>query len=113
MRQFAHDDIKPFSEEGTKKEQIAAMFNQIAGKYDFMNRFLSAGIDRSWRKKAIKEFIKDHPQHLLDVATGTADMAIMAAKIIVPKKITGIDISEGMLAIGRKKIIAEQLKTDI
>ena len=59
MTQFAHDSIKPFSQEGKKKDQVADMFDQIAGKYDFMNRFLSAGIDKSWRKKAIKELMKE------------------------------------------------------
>jgi demethylmenaquinone methyltransferase / 2-methoxy-6-polyprenyl-1,4-benzoquinol methylase len=113
MAQFAHDSIKPFSHEGKKKDQVADMFNQIAGKYDFMNRFLSAGIDKSWRKKAIKQLMKDKPQHVLDVATGTGDMALMAAKIMRPEKIIGIDISEGMLEIGRKKVLAAQLKTNI
>lgn len=113
MTQFAHDSIKPFSQEGKKKDQVADMFNQIAGKYDFMNRFLSAGIDRSWRKKAINELMNDKPQNVLDVATGTGDMALMAAKMMVPEKITGIDISEGMLEIGRKKVLAAQLKTNI
>ncbi len=89
------------------------MFDRIAGRYDFMNRFLSAGIDVSWRKKAISLFKEDKPQHLLDVATGTADMAIRAAKMLHPQKITGIDISPGMLAVGRKKISAESLGTNI
>ena len=113
MTEFAHDNIKPFSGEGKKKDQVADMFNQIAGKYDFMNRFLSAGIDKSWRKKAIKELMKDKPQHMLDVATGTGDMALTAAKMMMPEKVTGIDISEGMLEIGRKKVLAAQLKTNI
>lgn len=86
------------------------MFDAIAPRYDFMNRFLSAGIDVSWRRKAIKLFKQDNPQHLLDVATGTADMAIMAARLLQPQKITGIDISEGMLEIGRKKIDKEGLE---
>lgn len=89
------------------------MFDRIAGRYDFMNRFLSAGIDQCWRKKAISFFAGDKPQHLLDVATGTGDMAIRAAKQLRPKKITGIDISPGMLAIGRKKVAAEKLQTEI
>jgi demethylmenaquinone methyltransferase / 2-methoxy-6-polyprenyl-1,4-benzoquinol methylase len=113
MTQFAHDSIKPFSQEGKKKDQVADMFDQIARKYDFMNRFLSAGIDKSWRRKAIKELMKDTPKHVLDVATGTGDMALMAAKMMAPEKITGIDISEGMLEIGRKKVLAAQLKTNI
>jgi len=113
MSQFEHDKIKPFSEEGSKKQQVSEMFDGIAERYDFMNRFLSAGIDISWRKKAISMFKKDRPGALLDVATGTGDMAIMAAKMIRPDKIVGIDISEKMLEIGRKKIEKEQLGMNI
>jgi demethylmenaquinone methyltransferase / 2-methoxy-6-polyprenyl-1,4-benzoquinol methylase len=113
MAGFPHDKIKPFSEKGGKKEQVSEMFDRIAGRYDFMNRFLSAGIDVGWRIKAISLLKKDKPAHLLDVATGTADMAIRAAKMLRPQKITGIDISPGMLAIGRKKISAASLPTGI
>ena len=113
MTQFAHDNIKPFSGEGSKKAQVSDMFDQIAPRYDFMNRFLSAGIDVSWRRKAIRKFKNDAPQHILDVATGTGDMAIMAAKMLKPEKITGIDISEKMLEVGRKKIEKEELGTKI
>ncbi len=80
------------------------MFNDIAFRYDFLNRFLSAGIDIGWRKKAIKQLQDIKPQTILDVATGTADVAIMASGILKPTKITGIDISDGMLKIGREKI---------
>ena len=113
MAEFAHDHIKPFSKEGGKKQQVGEMFDRIAVRYDFMNRFLSMGIDVSWRKKAIGELRKDKPQHILDVATGTGDMAIRAAKMLQPKKITGIDISAGMLEIGRKKVQAQHLATEI
>jgi demethylmenaquinone methyltransferase / 2-methoxy-6-polyprenyl-1,4-benzoquinol methylase len=113
MTQFAHDNIKPFSEEGSKKAQVRSMFDHIAPRYDFMNRFLSAGIDVRWRKKAIQLFREDRPETLLDVATGTGDMAIMAARILKPREITGIDISEKMLEIGRKKIEKEELGTKI
>ena len=113
MTQFEHDKIKPFSKEGSKKEQVSEMFDGIAERYDFMNRILSAGIDIGWRKKAILMFAKDQPQIILDVATGTGDMAIMAAKLIRPQKIVGIDISEKMLEIGRKKVEKEQLGTKI
>lgn len=85
------------------------MFDKIAPRYDFMNRFLSAGIDISWRKKAIALFKNDQPKYILDVATGTADMALMAAKMLQADKIAGIDISEGMLEVGRKKIDKEGL----
>ncbi len=89
------------------------MFDRIAGRYDFMNRFLSVGTDISWRRKAIKMFKKDEPKTILDVATGTGDMAIMAMKLLKPEKIVGIDISEGMLEIGRKKVEKEGLGTKI
>jgi demethylmenaquinone methyltransferase/2-methoxy-6-polyprenyl-1,4-benzoquinol methylase len=89
------------------------MFDGLAARYDFMNRFLSAGIDISWRKKAIRLFKNDHPQLLLDVATGTGDMAIMTAKLLSPEKIIGIDISEGMMEVGRKKIAKENFGTKI
>lgn len=80
------------------------MFNDIAFRYDFLNRFLSAGIDVGWRKKAIRQLAGKPLHHLLDVATGTADMAIMASGMLKPEHITGIDISDGMLEVGRKKI---------
>ena len=113
MTEFSHDKIKPFSEQGSKKEQVSEMFDGIAPRYDFMNRFLSAGIDQIWRRKAIKRFKTDAPQMLLDVATGTGDMAIMAAKMLKPREIIGIDISEKMLEVGRKKILKQELGTKI
>lgn len=85
------------------------MFDKIAGRYDTMNRFLSARTDIGWRKKAILQLKKDKPRHILDVATGTADMALMAYKLLQPEQITGIDISAGMLELGRKKIDKEGL----
>lgn len=80
------------------------MFDKIAGKYDFMNRFLSARTDVSWRKKAINSLKKGQPQHILDIATGTGNMAIRACKMLKPKQVTGVDISAQMLEEGRKKI---------
>jgi demethylmenaquinone methyltransferase/2-methoxy-6-polyprenyl-1,4-benzoquinol methylase len=109
-----HDHIIPFKESSqTKKEQVADMFNRIAGRYDLMNRFLSAGTDIGWRKKANKEFRKDNPKRILDIATGTADMAIMACRLLKPESVVGIDISEQMLEEGRKKIEKEQLGSKI
>ena len=108
-----HDHITPFNEDAGKKEQVTRMFNNIAGRYDLMNRVLSAGIDIGWRKKAINLLKKDTPQHILDVACGTGDMAIMAARLLNPQKITGIDISEQMLAVGKNKIEKEGLTSII
>jgi demethylmenaquinone methyltransferase / 2-methoxy-6-polyprenyl-1,4-benzoquinol methylase len=105
MGNYAHDTVVPDSGSNLpKKEQVARMFNDIAPRYDFMNRFLSAGTDVHWRKKALRLLKKDRPQTILDVATGTADVALMAAPILSPNKIIGIDIAEGMLELGRKKI---------
>lgn len=104
MTDFAHDTIVPYKHsELSKKQQVAGMFDDIANRYDFLNRFLSGGIDTRWRKKAISELIESGPKTILDVATGTADLAIMASRMLNPDKITGIDISDGMLEIGRKK----------
>jgi demethylmenaquinone methyltransferase/2-methoxy-6-polyprenyl-1,4-benzoquinol methylase len=105
MSKFAHDTVVPdIASSLSKKQQVASMFNNIAFRYDFLNRFLSAGIDIGWRKKAIKQLKSIQPQYILDVATGTADVAILTQKLLQPKKIIGIDISEGMLDFGRKKI---------
>lgn len=105
-----HDHITPFKDsQKPKKEQVAEMFDRIADRYDFMNRFLSARTDIGWRKKAIRLLKKDKPQLILDIATGTGDMALMAYKMLKPAKIVGIDISAQMLEVGRKKIEKEGL----
>jgi demethylmenaquinone methyltransferase/2-methoxy-6-polyprenyl-1,4-benzoquinol methylase len=105
-----HDHIIPYKDSSkTKKEQVAEMFDRIASRYDFMNRFLSARTDIGWRKTAIKWLKRDNPQSILDIATGTGDMAIMASKMLRPKQVTGIDISTQMLEIGRKKVEKEGL----
>ncbi|MBM3441265.1 MAG: bifunctional demethylmenaquinone methyltransferase/2-methoxy-6-polyprenyl-1,4-benzoquinol methylase UbiE [Bacteroidetes bacterium] len=110
MTGFAHDHIVPDPNAGRdKKAQVAGMFDDIARRYDFMNRFLSAGIDIGWRKKALRKLSASAPRELLDVATGTAELAILAARMLKPQQILGIDISEGMLEVGRKKIAAAGL----
>ena len=80
------------------------MFDCIAFRYDFINRFLSGGIDRYWRRRAIGELKTLQPKQVLDVATGTGDVAILTYRMLHPDKITGVDISAGMLELGRKKI---------
>jgi len=96
--------VVPYKEENAgKKEQVAKMFDNISGRYDFLNHFLSLGIDIRWRKKAIRHLREKRPQLILDVATGTGDFAMQALEL-QPKKIVGVDISEGMLGVGRKKI---------
>src|SRR5450755_1481188 len=105
MNTYSHDAVVPFRHSTeSKKKQVEKMFDKIAFRYDFLNRFLSAGIDVRWRKKAIRELISLQPKNILDVATGTGDFAITSYQILKPEKITGIDISEGMLNVGRKKI---------
>lgn len=106
-------DVRPYKESAlSKKQQIARMFNNIAWRYDFLNHFLSLGIDRYWRKTAIRELSKARPVIILDVATGTGDFAINALNSGA-SKIFGIDISEDMLAIGRKKIRKKNLHEKI
>lgn len=89
------------------------MFDRIAFRYDFLNRFLSGGIDIYWRRRAIRELSVLRPKYILDVATGTADMAIFMTRYLSPEKITGIDISAGMLEIGRQKIARNKLEGKI
>lgn len=95
-----------------KKKQVADMFNNIAGNYDFLNHFLSLGIDRHWRKKAIAEAGEVNPKYILDIATGTGDLALAAMKLH-PEKITGVDIAERMLEAGREKIRKQGLEEKI
>ena len=114
MNAYSHDNIVPFKESSdSKKKQVENMFDKIAFRYDLLNRFLSAGIDITWRKKAIRQLISLQPKDILDVATGTGDFALTSYKILKPDKITGIDISERMLEIVRKKIAKLGLKTNI
>jgi demethylmenaquinone methyltransferase / 2-methoxy-6-polyprenyl-1,4-benzoquinol methylase len=114
MTKFDHDSVVPFKDSNlSKKEQVAGMFDKIAFRYDFLNRFLSGGIDLYWRKKAIGKLRELNPQMVLDVATGTADVAIMLNKYLKPKQIIGIDISEGMLELGRKKVAKLLLNKEI
>jgi len=93
----------PITQTPGRKQQVQAMFNHIAGRYDLLNHLLSMGIDKGWRKKLVKLMARDNPRRILDLATGTADLAIAAAKIN-PDNITGTDIAEEMLAIGQEKV---------
>lgn len=98
------ETVTPYKEkESSKKEQVAEMFDNISHRYDFLNHFLSLGIDKLWRKKAVNILRESQPKLLLDVATGTGDFAIESLSL-QPKKIIGIDISKGMLEKGRVKI---------
>ena len=81
------------------------MFDKIAGKYDLLNRLLSLGIDRSWRKKALLTIAARKPKQVLDIATGTGDLAFLADKILKPESITGVDLSAGMLEVAKKRLL--------
>lgn len=99
------EQITPYKDKNaTKKEQVADMFNNISKTYDFLNHFMSLGIDILWRKKAIRELKKLKPQLMLDVATGTGDFAFEAIQILNPAKVIGVDISQGMLDVADEKI---------
>jgi demethylmenaquinone methyltransferase/2-methoxy-6-polyprenyl-1,4-benzoquinol methylase len=104
LEKIKSEEIKPYEQDAEKKQQVSKMFNNISGKYDFLNHFLSAGIDRRWRKKAIAALKEIQPKIILDVATGTGDLALEAQKQLNPEKIIGIDIAVKMLDIGRGKI---------
>src|SRR5690606_34015206 len=97
--------VKPYHDtDAAKKEQVADMFDNISGTYDFLNHFMSLGIDIIWRKKAIRLIKPSAPQYLLDVATGTGDFAVEAVRQMKPTKIIGVDISPSMLAVAAEKI---------
>jgi demethylmenaquinone methyltransferase/2-methoxy-6-polyprenyl-1,4-benzoquinol methylase len=101
---YRQEQIKPYDNEGEKGKQVEQMFDQIAHSYDKLNHRLSWDIDKTWRKKAIKQLMPFKPQSILDIATGTGDFAILAAKMLSPTRLIGADISEGMMEIGRQKV---------
>ena len=100
---YQQETIKPYHN-GSKAEQVEQMFDNIAPTYDQLNHRLSWDIDRGWRRKAIKQLEPYKPQTMLDIATGTGDFAILAAKMLQPQQLIGADISEGMMEIGRQKV---------
>ena len=100
---YGQEQIKPYHK-GEKGQQVEQMFDNIAPTYDKLNHRLSWDIDKGWRKKAILQLKPFHPQAILDIATGTGDFAILAAELLKPARLTGADISEGMMDIGRQKV---------
>lgn len=104
MNKNKAEELLPYDSEGSKGEQVEQMFDSIAPKYDLLNHTLSMGIDKLWRKAGLKTLRKDNPKYILDIATGTGDLAIKANKFLSPDKILGIDISEGMMDVGREKV---------
>lgn len=103
---YRQEEIKPYAPTGEKHEQVEEMFDHIAPTYDVLNHTLSLGTDRGWRRKAMDALGKHRPRHILDVATGTGDFAILAARRLGMEglHITGADISEGMMQVGREKV---------
>lgn len=106
---YEQEVIKPYNQEAEKANQVEQMFDNIAPTYDKLNHRLSWDIDKGWRRKAIRQLQPFAPKTLLDIATGTGDFAILAAKMLKPEKLIGADISEGMMEIGRQKVKAEGL----
>ncbi len=101
--------VTPYGSEAGKKAEVEKMFDKIAPRYDLLNRVLSLGIDIRWRKQALAYLAPAKPKNILDVATGTADVAILATKILKPENVVGIDIANQMLEIGREKVAAQGL----
>ena len=107
---YKQEEIKPYGKEGEKGKLVEEMFDNIAPTYDMLNHRLSWDIDKGWRKKAIRQLLPFQPKTILDIATGTGDFAILSAKELRPQRMIGIDISEGMMKIGQKKVEAEGLQ---
>lgn len=100
---YDQETIKPYSQEGEKGEQVEKMFDNIAPTYDLLNHLLSFGVDYHWRRAALRSLKPYAPQHMLDMATGTGDFALLAKKMLNPTTLLGADLSEGMLQVARKK----------
>ena len=103
------EHIKPYDAERAKTEQVREMFDSIAPAYDWMNRAMTFGVDKIWRKKAVRMIRKSNPGHIVDIATGTGDLAIALARAITGAHVTGVDLSEGMISLGRRKVAGEKL----
>ncbi|MCH4183234.1 MAG: bifunctional demethylmenaquinone methyltransferase/2-methoxy-6-polyprenyl-1,4-benzoquinol methylase UbiE [Prevotella sp.] len=107
---YQQEKIKPYGRKGEKGQLVEEMFDHIAPTYDTLNHRLSWEIDKGWRKKAIQKLVPYCPEKILDIATGTGDFAILAAKMLHPQILIGADISEGMMQVGQKKVSKEHLK---
>ena len=100
---YKHEEVKPYHEEGEKRSQIEEMFNNIAPEYDKFNYLVSMHLDKIWRRRAILSLKPFAPSKVLDIATGTGDLAILIDKLLAPESIIGCDISEGMMQVAKKK----------
>ncbi len=103
-REVINDTVKPYKKDENKTNQLREMFNTISGDYDFFNNLMSWGLAHSWRRKAMVWIKPYQHSHILDIATGTADMIIVAEKLLQPETLIGVDIAEDMLQIGREKL---------
>ena len=108
---YKQEQIKPYGDNGTKREQVERMFDNIAHSYDMLNHTLSFGIDRHWRDAAIQYLLDNRAStnSILDIATGTGDFAILAYEKLSPGLVIGCDISEGMMNVGREKVAKMRL----
>ena len=109
MTEVKAEKIKPYSDSRAKGSQVREMFDSIAPSYDFMNRAMTFGNDKLWRRRAVKAVADGAPHRILDVATGTGDLAIALARRIAGVTVTGVDLSDGMIDIGRRKVDAAGL----
>ncbi len=108
------EKVKPYKDSNlNKKKQVEQMFDTISGNYDGLNRLISLGTDTKWRKKVIKMVAERKPDTILDIATGTGDLAIKFAEKTSTSKIVGLDLSEGMLSIARKKVLGTSIENTI
>jgi demethylmenaquinone methyltransferase/2-methoxy-6-polyprenyl-1,4-benzoquinol methylase len=106
-------EVKPYNQvDKSKKQEVAEMFDNISARYDFLNHFLSLGIDKIWRRKAIKQLRSNPVKKIIDIATGTGDFAIAALKLN-PEEVIGLDISAGMLAVGEQKMLKNKVDSII
>lgn len=110
---YKAEKIVPYESSDSKGVQVEQMFDSIAPKYDTLNHTLSMGIDKGWRKKGILSLKSINPQNILDIATGTGDLAIEAYRLLAPQKILAIDLSEGMMKVGREKVAKQNLSDSI
>ena len=107
---YEQEKIKPYNGLGEKGRLVERMFDSIAPTYDILNHRLSLNIDKGWRKRAIKQLLPFAPKMVLDIATGTGDFAILAAQMLQPSRLVGVDISQRMMDIGQKKVAKAELQ---
>jgi demethylmenaquinone methyltransferase / 2-methoxy-6-polyprenyl-1,4-benzoquinol methylase len=113
QKELLNDKIKPYNLHEEKTTQLISLFDKISTHYDSFNNVISWGMAHIWRKKSVQYLKKFTPEKILDIATGTADMMLVMDKQLKPKAITGIDISAGMMEVGRKKVAKHKVKADV